>query len=424
MNPDKIDFVIYHNPCSDGTGSAWAAWKYLKANHPKREVIYHPTNHGSPPPDVTGRNVLICDFSYSKPLLDEMIKQADNLLIIDHHKTAQAALQDIPDKYKIFDMSHSGAYLTWMYFFPKKDVPLMIQYIQDRDIWTNKMPLIKEYASWFFTLDHNVEIYDIFSDDKVFQNMLETKGVGMVEKDSFLIKEAVPHCSIKFQKIDNRRFFIGYLNTTVMRSEVGNGVINYCKYADFAAVYSISDYSNSTTFSLRSTNSNYDASSVATTMGGGGHRNACGVKVSYVTNVLPGLVLDNNKMYTILENIYFNNLPRDNAEDITIVYCNTPIHKYDMGAYLLQDKYQDTKMDNIPIQESISIARIRNNEPNMYQRIQIAAVWHYDTIKNESHFKIVFDNTLTEDQTTSIAKLLKLNDHQEVTFSGLLKRFN
>lgn len=119
LQPDEVDYVIYHHPCTDGFGSAFVAWKYLSARFPKRTVTYYPASIGaSPPNDVTGRNVLICDYSYRKADLMDLIGKVNKLLILDHHKSAQKELSDVPSEYKVFDMHHSGAWLTWNFFFP------------------------------------------------------------------------------------------------------------------------------------------------------------------------------------------------------------------------------------------------------------------------------------------------------------------
>ena len=36
-------------------------------------------------------------------------------------------------------MTHSGAYITWKYFFGDDEVPLLIKYIEDNDIYVIKL---------------------------------------------------------------------------------------------------------------------------------------------------------------------------------------------------------------------------------------------------------------------------------------------
>jgi hypothetical protein len=80
--------VIYHGGCVDGFTSAFSAWYYLNKKYPLRDVIYYAAKHGEIPPDVSGKNVIICDYSYKYDVLMSMLSKAKNLLILDHHKTA------------------------------------------------------------------------------------------------------------------------------------------------------------------------------------------------------------------------------------------------------------------------------------------------------------------------------------------------
>ena len=60
MNSNVL--ILRHGNCSDGAGAAYAAWKKFGDSAEYVEVHY-----GNPPPDVTGREVYILDFSY-KPV--------------------------------------------------------------------------------------------------------------------------------------------------------------------------------------------------------------------------------------------------------------------------------------------------------------------------------------------------------------------
>ena len=84
LNLDNIDIVIYHGGCVDGYGAALAVNQYYKRNNIVKNIIYFPGYFNSPPPNVQNKNVLICDFSYSKDITLNLISQAQNLLILDH----------------------------------------------------------------------------------------------------------------------------------------------------------------------------------------------------------------------------------------------------------------------------------------------------------------------------------------------------
>ena len=70
----------------------------------------------------------------------QIVDASGHLLVLDHHKTAQAALADIDHaKAKIvFDMERSGAGLAWDYFYPLATGsarPPLIDMVEDRDLW-------------------------------------------------------------------------------------------------------------------------------------------------------------------------------------------------------------------------------------------------------------------------------------------------
>ena len=81
MDEEKI-ICIYHGNCADGFGAAWAVWKRF----PNAE--FFPGVYGQNPPDVSGKRVIMVDFSYKPSVLKEMAKKATSFLVLDHHKSA------------------------------------------------------------------------------------------------------------------------------------------------------------------------------------------------------------------------------------------------------------------------------------------------------------------------------------------------
>lgn len=182
LNKNDVDMVIYHGNCTDGFASAFSAWYYLSKKYPEREVIYYPAKIGEAPPDVSGKNVIICDYSYKYDVLMSMLSKAKNLLILDHHKTSQADLLHFPEQNKIFRMDHSGAYLTWAYFFNEVHVPKLILYVEDNDIWTKRLEKTREFTSYMFTLPMVFEEYEkLLSDDEFYKALII--GEGMQKQD-------------------------------------------------------------------------------------------------------------------------------------------------------------------------------------------------------------------------------------------------
>ena len=101
LEPSSINLVIYHANCNDGFGAAYSAWKLLG-----NRAEYIACSHGETPPNVKGKNVAICDFSFKNDVTKKLIEEADALVILDHHKSAMVELHDIPDA--IFNMEKRG----------------------------------------------------------------------------------------------------------------------------------------------------------------------------------------------------------------------------------------------------------------------------------------------------------------------------
>jgi hypothetical protein len=164
--PDNVAKVlcIFHAACADGLGAAWAVHRALGEG-----VEFVAARYGEPPKwwitnaprgvvegDISGRDILIVDFSYPLAVLRVMAQEARSVLVIDHHKTAQEDLGPIcvdavtSYSYKefctewidktninltaIFDLERSGAGLAWDYLHPGTPRPRILDLIEDRDL--------------------------------------------------------------------------------------------------------------------------------------------------------------------------------------------------------------------------------------------------------------------------------------------------
>jgi len=74
----------------------------------------------------------------------ELNEVANNLLVIDHHKTAMKELEGLD--YVVFDLDSSGVTLTWQVFNPGVNIPSILLYIEDRDLWKWELPDSKEIS--------------------------------------------------------------------------------------------------------------------------------------------------------------------------------------------------------------------------------------------------------------------------------------
>ena len=58
-------------------------------------IAFYKGIHQQPPPDVTGLDVFLVDFSYKKELLEAMLKTAASITILDHHISAEEDLREL-----------------------------------------------------------------------------------------------------------------------------------------------------------------------------------------------------------------------------------------------------------------------------------------------------------------------------------------
>lgn len=327
MEPTEVNFVIYHDPCIDGFTSAMTCY-YFNKSATQEDITFHPTNHGDKPPDVTGKNVLVCDFSYSKEDTNLIMKQANKLLVLDHHKTAEKELEDLPNENKVFDMNHSGAYLTWVYFFGGKNIPGMILYVEDHDLWLHKLDKTYEFTSFIFTVPKDFERYIRFLDDNYLDVVVFPMGEGMMIKDNNykedLAKKVVPH----FIEHQGVYYFAGHLNSDILRSEIGNYAFKILPYLNFSVIIRNNGFANTTEFSLRSTDDRTDVSSIAKSFGGGGHRNAAGYNAPYIINNLPCKIIDEYQLYYILDNLFIIDQNNSRLAALNNATCSEQLVKY------------------------------------------------------------------------------------------------
>lgn len=279
---------IYHGNCADGFGAAWVVRKFFKG-----EVDFHAGVYNDPPPDVTGRDVIMVDFSYKRAVLMEMAESANSILILDHHKTAAADLEgfwkpparyddfrtgiaeglreaNMPPVNALFDMNRSGATITWDYFYPEDAYPRLLKHIEDRDLWLFKLEGTREIQANVFSYPYDFEVWDqlMASDPR----QLIAEGAAIERKHHKDIGELVG--------VVKRRMKIGGYDVPVanlpytLTSDAGHLM---AKGEPFAACYW--DTPGGRVMSLRSTDEGVDVSEVAKGYGGGGHRNASGFRV-------------------------------------------------------------------------------------------------------------------------------------------------
>ena len=265
MEPSSVNVVIYHANCNDGFGAAYSAWKSLG-----NRAEYYAASHGAPPPDVTGKRVVILDFSYDNATTKALIEQAEELWVIDHHKSNMVELHDISNTH--FDMTKSGAMLAWEFFHPGKESPKFIQYIQDRDLWQWELPYSKEFSAAFDMVPWGFDEYEKFEDDSVFDDAVK-RGSYILAYSKTVIKKVCDKASARKYK----DYSVMVVNSSHWMSEIGASLAKDC---DFAMIWYYDHDVCIYKCSLRAFHDTIDVSEIAKSFGGGGHRKAAGFVLS------------------------------------------------------------------------------------------------------------------------------------------------
>jgi oligoribonuclease NrnB/cAMP/cGMP phosphodiesterase (DHH superfamily) len=262
-----MSMCIYHGNCADGFGAAWVVRKALG------EIEFHPGNYQEPPPDVTGKDVVMVDFTYKRPVLLEMAEKANSILILDHHKTAAEDLIDLPANVTAkFDMTRSGAMLAWDHFFVGEIPPPLLLHIEDRDLWRFALQNTRQIQANVFSFPYDFQVWDTLM--ATAPAALAAEGEAIERKHFKDIRELLG-VTTREMVIGGHRVPAANLPYT-MSSDAGHEL---AKGHPFAACYW--DTPTGRVFSLRSNAYGVDVSEVAKQYGGGGHRNAAGFSVPY-----------------------------------------------------------------------------------------------------------------------------------------------
>ncbi len=211
-----------------------------------------------------------------------MARQAHDLTVLDHHKTAAADLAGLD--YAVFDMERSGAGITWDYFHPKQARPIFVTHIEDRDLWKFDNSLTKFVCAAYqrdmeklATSDAKVEatrlLLHLGDTDEGYLRMVE-EGRLLDEQFRGLVANI---CATPY-----RVELLGVPCVAVRTRRA-------CSRARQATIWSrrgtCLQRSGTATagelkVSLRSRDDLADVSDIARAFGGGGHRNAAGFRTA------------------------------------------------------------------------------------------------------------------------------------------------
>lgn len=264
------DFVvIYHADCVDGFTAAWLAHQVFG-----EAADYLPYRYGDAPPEFHGNEkVYILDFSFPRDVLLKIKEEIQHLIVLDHHKTAEENLRGLD--FCVFDPDKCGAHLTWDQFHSGV-APVLLAYVEDRDLWKWRLPDSKEISaaiqSYDFTWKNWDQLASWLADTMQKQNVI-SQGEAILRYQEQSIQKHMSqahHCQVGDHVVP-----VVCCSDKAIVSELGHRL---AVGESFSVSYNDDAVSMYRTWSLRSTDVGMDVSLIAKSFGGGGHKNAAGFR--------------------------------------------------------------------------------------------------------------------------------------------------
>lgn len=268
-NKQKIT-VLYHADCLDGYAAAWSAWTSLG-----EKAHYQAVRHQVPMPDFpVGAVLYILDFCYPMEQLINATQKASKVVVLDHHISAQKDFEayqgDIPVNLQMsFNMQQSGCIMAWHYFQGDSAPPMLLQHIEDHDLWRHQLAHTEEITRALFL--RRPLAFSSFEQIKL--DVLYREGKILLKQHRKMVKTLLnSRHSIKL----NGTVGLAVNAPGAFSSDLGQALAKLS--GTFGLTYHYHGKRQCYECGLRSIGE-FDVSQLAVCYGGGGHQNAAGFSI-------------------------------------------------------------------------------------------------------------------------------------------------
>lgn len=281
--------VVLHDNCPDGTCSGWVVGEWMrrvgismKPGAPLTEVYWLNYDSQLPKPGSARDRLWMIDYSRRPQEILEAGWALSSVMILDHHQSAVEDWQSASgvmsgpwrdlDPRSTLDVTKSGAGIAWDVLMPKEMRPMLVNYIEDRDLWRFALPYSREVAAWIRSYPLNdAGIYGRLArelDGDLEGVMAQGEAIGRANAQhvAWMADRAV------FMMIGGH--LVPVVNATTLFSEVGEELCLRHPEAPFAAYY-FDRADGIRQWGARARGS-FDLVPVARAYGGGGARGAGG----------------------------------------------------------------------------------------------------------------------------------------------------
>ena len=272
----KICF--YHAGCPDGFGAVWSVrsqWgehgRYIARGHEDRVHLG----------ECEDALVAFVDIAPARDELEQLAEVASQVVVLDHHVTARDRLAsdtaftnalEAEGHLLHFDLEHSGAVLAWQYFRPDEELPPLLQYVEDQDLWNWALPDSAAVNAAIASYPREFEIWDRLAREPI-ESLVE-QGRPILRANRMEVLRRLEHA--RPVALGTRR--IEAVNASTNRSQIGHQLAERALYGEpWGLVYRVE---GSEVFGTLYSIGELDVSKVALEYGGGGHKNASGFRVT------------------------------------------------------------------------------------------------------------------------------------------------
>jgi hypothetical protein len=269
---------IYHAGCPDGFGAAWAAWRAWG-----EDALYVARGHDDTlrPADYAGDLVLFADIAPPPDAWQGLAEETEQLIVLDHHVSARDRYLADPSlagrvaengHYVLFDLAHSGAVLAWQHLHPDRELPELLAYVEDQDLWRFALPSSREVNAALGSHQRSFETWGRLAATPA--EALAAEGRPILRAMRIEVERALAAS----HPVRVGALRLDAVNARTQRAELGHELAERRSFGTPAGVvYRVS--AQRVDVSIYSVG-DFDVAHIAAGFGGGGHRNAAGFSVT------------------------------------------------------------------------------------------------------------------------------------------------
>ena len=164
---DQPVVVVSHTDLDGYTASA-----ICKKRYPDCKIYY--SNYGRTLPSaafIPGCKMIVTDYSLLEHEFQKCKHLNINCIWIDHHKDNYLTLEQKGICWPgLRDANFCGAALAWKFLFPGREMPMVVQHVNDYDLWKFKLPKTMEFASGIQLFEQRPAYKSCFIWDKLLSD--------------------------------------------------------------------------------------------------------------------------------------------------------------------------------------------------------------------------------------------------------------